>query len=1384
MRIPTRLATLLAVWLSVPASAAGPLLRNDVPSPLKPWTDWALWNTEASLCPFFQGNGDNRRCAWPTKLALALDDRGGQFTQSWRIHVKGWVPLPGNDKRWPQAVRVDGAPAPVALHENRPSVFLTPGVHAITGGFVWNPLPESLTIPEETGLLALTVRGKPVEFPNRDEAQVWLQKAAEPEEGEKLEVVVHRKVTDEIPLLLATHIELSVAGKSREVVLGKSLPVGFFPMVLAGPLPVRLEPDSRLRVQVRPGTWSIELVARSEGPVKQLGRPVPDGPWREGEEIWVFEARNELRVVTIEGVSAIDPQQTLLSDDWKRLPAYLMKIGDVLKLVEKRRGDSDPAPDQLTLNRNLWLDFDGAGYAVSDEITGRLNRTWRLEMAPPTVLGRVSVDHRDQFITAGPGSQYRGAEVRQGQLHVNADSRIPGRLADIPAVGWNHDFQKVSAELHLPPGWRLFHASGVDSLPETWIKHWTLLEFFLALIIAVAASRLYGIASGALALVTLVLIFPEQDAPQWVWLALFAGEALVRALPSGRLQSVLKLYRLGAWVVLIVIAIPFAAQHLRHAIYPALARESYPPHFPLAALKLAAPRRAAEPPTQEVAESMRVDQVLEEEDKATGGVSAGTLGGVVGGLVEGGAGGKGIRPRTAAPSEGKRKANVLNAQEYDPGAMVQTGAGVPKWQWESLSLRWSGPVERSQQLHLSLWGPNVNRVLAFLRIALLAALVVWVLRSSRGLMPPALGKRLGLKGALTLGGLALLGNPQAARADFPTREMLDQLRDRLLVRPECIPSCASASRLQLEIRPTRLRGRLEVDASAETAIPLPGSSDQWSAEQILLDGQPARALLRSNDQLWISLTPGRHQIDLDGALPVRETIQLSLHLRPHQIKATSEGWKLEGLHEDGLADDNLQLTRVHTAKESKLQALQSAALPPFVRITRTLLLGLHWQVDTQVERLTPKGTAVVLEVPLLSGESVTTADIRTTPGKALLNLGPQVDQISWRSVLEQASSIRLSAPKTLSWTEVWKLDVGPVWHVNLSGIPVVHQQTDKGAILPEWRPWPGEEVVIEVVRPRGVTGETLTIDQTELRLSPGLRATDAELAISLRSSRGGQHTVMLPEAADLQSVAIGGATQPIRQDGRRVLLPLSPGSQSVLLKWRQPQGIATVFRTPEVNLGANSVNAKTQINVPGNRWILFLGGPRLGPAVLFWSLLVIIVLVAVALGRSQLTPLRSWQWVLLAIGLSQVPMLAAAIVAGWLSFLAWRREKGAAIQSTFWFDVQQLLIIGWTLTALLILAVAIHQGLLGTPEMQISGNGSSYGFLYWFQDRTGAVLPRPWILSVPLMVYRLAMLAWALWLALAVLRWLRWGWGAFTAGGSWRRQPKKAQAVDPAGSAP
>jgi hypothetical protein len=57
--------------------------------------------------------------------------------------------------------------------------------------------------------------------------------------------------------------------------------------------------------------------------------------------------------------------------------------------------------------------------------------------------------------------------------------------------------------------------------------------------------------------------------------------------------------------------------------------------------------------------------------------------------------------------------------------------------------------------------------------------------------------------------------------------------------------------------------------------------------------------------------------------------------------------------------------------------------------------------------------------------------------------------------------------------------------------------------------------------------------------------------------------------------------------------------------------------------------------------------------------------------------------------------------------------------------------------------------------------------------------------SVPLLVYRLVMLAWSLWLALAVIRWARWIWACFTERGLWRpRFPGKPAAPPPPPAGP
>ncbi len=259
-------AVLLAAWAA--SAAAEPLARDTLPEPLAPWVDWVLRGHEEKACPVLEGPGDRHVCVWPSQLDLELGQRQGAFTQRWLVHTEASVPLPGDGRRWPQQVSANGVPVPVVAQDGRASVRLAPGQHTLRGVFLWDALPELLQVPPETGIVQLRLFGEVVPFPKRDaKGRLWLQKRAEGDAAggaQRLEVKVHRRLVDEVPLRLETRLELNVAGRSREVVLGRALPDGFVPLSLSSPLPARLDADAPATTDWQ--SFQVDLGTLTAGP--------------------------------------------------------------------------------------------------------------------------------------------------------------------------------------------------------------------------------------------------------------------------------------------------------------------------------------------------------------------------------------------------------------------------------------------------------------------------------------------------------------------------------------------------------------------------------------------------------------------------------------------------------------------------------------------------------------------------------------------------------------------------------------------------------------------------------------------------------------------------------------------------------------------------------------------------------------------------------------------------------------------------------------------------------------------------------------------------------------------------------------------------------------
>jgi hypothetical protein len=208
------------------------------------------------------------------------------------------------------------------------------------------------------------------------------------------------------------------------------------------------------------------------------------------------------------------------------------------------------------------------------------------------------------------------------------------------------------------------------------------------------------------------------------------------------------------------------------------------------------------------------------------------------------------------------------------------------------------------------------------------------------------------------------------------------------------------------------------------------------------------------------------------------------------------------------------------------------------------------------------------------------------------------------------------------------------------------------------------------------------------------------------------------------------------------------------------------FRSSDVGVGTELVNARVRVALPNDRWLWFTTGPSWGPRVLLWAYVLLLLAAAAVLTRLPRNPLRRGEWWLLGLGLTQAPVGVAVFIAAWFFAIALR---GTWQPTSEWYKrLVQFSLAVFTLVFLGCLAGTVYAGLVENPDMLVSGTASAESLgLAWYVDRAAETFPVAHVLSMPLWVWRLLNLVWALWLAMSLVRWLRWAWGESSRGGLW-----------------
>lgn len=1370
------LAALAATHAQTPPAAA----PDPIPTALRDWRGWVLKDQEFRACPLIAGEdatgADDFVCAWPGRLTLDADAAGVRFAQPWRVDATSWISLPGDHENWPQDVTVNGQPAPVLAREE-PQVRLTPGTYRIEGRIPWARRPQQLRVPLDVALVDLRVDGKAVLPLERNDDQLTLGRgeASEPE-ADAITIEVFRKLTDDVPARLETRLRLHVSGQAREESVGPVLPQGFVPLALDGNMTARLSSDGRLHIQVQPGDWDLTLQARATAPLARVVAPTIEAPWPE-QEVWSFEAQSWLRVSGASGEQPIDPAQAGVPEAWRGLPAFALAPDAALAVDERSRGLSGEDANRLTLQREAWLQFDGSALYAKDRVSGTMRRDWRLDVAAPYVLERAQSRGEGVLVTqSSDGST--GVELREAAVDLSAGVRV-ARGGALPVAGWRQSFDSINWRLHLPYSYRLLAAPGADRAEGSWISRWTLLDVFLVAVTALLAARLLGWLAGALALGYLILGYHESGAPLWTLLVVIALGLVAKALPDGRLRSGVQIGAAAFGVLLTLITLLFAAQQVRYALYAQLEQSdsSYPMQASDSfdnvgggqmaaqeAAPMAMPAPAAPPPPPQSPSS----EVLERIEVTGSRLRKADL-------------------ETSQPvvSIARQQKNNL-VQRYAQNTVIQAGRGEPSWSYGRVyTLSWSGPVLADQDVRLVISPPWLTRLLRVVMLVLLVATLVALGRRMQAMRPirrmtpgtaAAASCLLALSLAVPMSDLRAQ-DTAAARTSLPDRALLDALRQRLIEAPVCAPACAHVARAELVLGGDTLQVALDIHAGERVAVPLPVVDGSVTLDEVRVDGVVAENVVRRDDEDWLALSRGVHRVSLSYRVVESDHVALKFALAPAEVRLSLSGWQAVGIGDNRLLGDTVTLSRERTAASTPARG-GAQQFPPYVLVERSLAFDLEWRVLTTVRRLAPAEGGFSVRVPLLEGEQVMSSDLRVEGGQALVSFGADESEVSWDSTLSRREAVELVAPPLEQRAEVWSVVLSPTWHGEFSGVPEARQRPQDQQWVHEFHPLPDEKLRIALSRPEAVAGRSVAIDDVQITTAASKRALDTTLEISLRSTQGGEHTITLPAGAEVLSVEQSGTPINLRPRDGKLSLPVTPGSKRYKITVRQAQEIGFNAKTPAFDLGLPSANLQLNLNLPADRWVLFTYGPAVGPAVLYWGELVVMIVLAYFLSRLRRTPLKLWQWLLLGFGFSTASWFALLVVVAWLFALDWRERWQAT--STTAFNLVQIALALFTLPAMLCLIGAVYAGLLGDPDMSVVGNWSSSRSLRWFADQSVAVLPQAGALTLPLWVHKLAMLAWALWLASALVSWLRWAFAAWSRGGYWRRDVRvRVQLPDP-----
>lgn len=1319
----------IAGILAVCSSVFGQQKEIYVPPSLAEWKQWILDKYPLLHCPESMQDSTVKYCTWISQLDMQVGERSADFEMIVTVFTQSIVTLPGDTIFWPIDTKANGKVVPVIRNrDSYPAVFLDKGQWTIAGTLRWESRPLSVKIPAGAAIVnTVSENGKTIETEIDNEGILRFRDAGtivkDSIATDNVDVRVYRKLKDGCPMYLNTVVKLSVSGKDRETQLGRFLPENAALVYLHSSLPASIEKNGNLRVQLRSGTWDIAMMCRFTCETKVFSMDKSTDKWP-SQEIWSFEADPGVRAVSIKGANTINPSQSALPGEWLRFPAYIITNNEKLEIVEEHRGDFSPDPNVLTLERKMWLNFKGEKITIKDIISGTVSRPGRLALDRNFVLGSVSLDDVPQLVTT-VDSINPGIEYRQGLINLKCLSMVNAK--NMKSTGWNQPFTKADVELNLPPGYTVMHINGPDFTRNTWLSKWSIWDIFLLFLLVISIYKISNIRWSIVALLTFVITFHENGAPIFLWLNIVASVALLRVLPDSKFKKLLSYYSILAFMAVLFVGLTFSVYQVRQALYPQLEKGKLR-HY-----------------SQQLQYTSSGTDHYDKKEEGR------------------------VAKFVSTESISSLRENQ-SMDHYDPGIKIQTGPGEPKWSWNTVTFGFNSPVDSRQMISMFILPPIANSFMSIARVGgiFLILWCLWRIVNSNKAVKLLKNQVSRQAGKLLLLPLCLLISPWGADAAIPDKSILDELESRLTKQDVCNGECVTIQKGLIKVENDAVTVDLIVDASMPVAYQLPGNRQEWFPQKVSINGDKLPPLLSEDNGITALMQKGQNEVHLEGIIQSGRTV-ISFPHNPNNLLFVSKNWQVSGIVKGRVPGGALKLEKIESAghiKEKELPLTAEQALP-FVEVRRKITIDKEWTVSTTVNRVAPESDPISLRIPLLQNESVISSTVTDPIGFITVYLTKDQNSFSWHSTLKKTSEIILEVARQDKWIEEWTLDPSSRWHIETSGILQIKQSANSSDAVQVWKPLPGERLTLKIQKPEPIDGPTMTIESSKLVTVPGRKQSEHKLTLSVLSSQADKLKVQFSSGSQLDKVIVNNIAEIISMNDGRVNIPVNPGMQEIEVSWKTNDVLDFVTKTPFVRIDAGGANLEINCSIPQDRWLLFTGGPTLGPALLFWPMLIVLLVIAIVLSKLKNLPVTWYHWFLLFAPMSTVDNVGGVIVVAWFIVLA---ARGKITSATRHFNAIQTGCVLLSVAAAVSIGATIPLGLLSSPDMFILGNGSNGHMLNWYEDNFGNILPQAWFISLPVWVYRIVMLLWSVWLIFCLTKWISWGWHSFTHCGIWNKK--------------